>query len=178
MIYERIEKSLTQAIKLHNDGESANTSIVKVAMQNELNPETISRVVEAFNIAKTKAYVKLASDKSGDFELADKQTVIKSVFSNSDISNKTSSDVSYFDFDLFSEQTVLQKNANEVINVCSTSEIPLESKIKSAFNCIEDDYRQLSHTRDSVIEQKEKFIVDQRSLVYGSLRNVLTLKLL
>lgn len=158
MIYERIEKSLTEAIKLHNDGESANTSIVKVAMQNELNPETISRVVEAFNIAKTKAYVKLASDKSGDFELADKQTVIKSVFNNSDISNKTSSDVNYFDFDLFSEQTVLQKNANEVINVCNTSEIPLESKIKSAFNSIEDDDRQLSHTRDSVIDQKEKFI--------------------
>ena len=158
MIYERIEKSLTEAIKLHNEGESANDSIVKVARQNELNPETISRVVEAFNIAKTKAYVKLASDKSGDFELADKQNVIKSVFNDSSISNKISHQVDFSGFDGFSESTTLDKNANEIINVCNTSEIPLESKVKTAFNSIEEDNRKLSHMRDSVIEQKEKFI--------------------
>ena len=158
MIYERIEKSLTEAIKLHNEGESANDSIVKVARQNELNPETISRVVEAFNIAKTKAYVKLASDKSGDFELADKQNVIRSVFNESSISNKISHNVGFSDFDGFSESNTFDKNANEIINVCNTSEIPLESKIKKAFNVIEEDNRKLSHMRDSVIEQKEKFI--------------------
>lgn len=158
MIYERIEKSLTEAIKLHNDGEPANDSIVKVARQNELNPETISRVVEAFNIAKTKAYVKLASDKSGDFELADKQNVIKSVFNDSSISNKISHQVDFSGFDGFSESTTLDKNANEIIDVCNTSEISLESKVKTAFNSIEEDNRKLSHMRDSVIEQKEKFI--------------------
>jgi len=158
MIYERIEKSLTEAIKLHNEGESANDSIVKVARQNELNPETISRVVEAFNIAKTKAYVKLASDKSGDFELADKQNVIKSVFNDSSISNKISHQLDFSGFDGFSESTTLDKNANEIIDVCNTSEISLESKVKTTFNSIEGDNRKLSHMRDSVIEQKEKFI--------------------
>jgi hypothetical protein len=158
MIYERIEKSLTDAIKLHNEGESANQSIVKVARQNELNPETISRVVEAFNIAKTKAYVKLASDKSGDFELADKQTVIKSVFNNSNGSEKVSNQENFSEFDGFSEYTEFDKNANEVISVCNTSEVSLDSKVKAAFNSIEDDNRKLAHIRDSVIEQKEKFI--------------------
>lgn len=158
MIYERIEKSLTEAIKLHNEGESANDSIVKVARQNELNPETISRVVEAFNIAKTKAYVKLAADKSGDFELANKQDVIKSVFNDSSVSNKISHHIEFSDFSGFSESTTLDKSANEIINVCNTSEIPLESKVKTTFNSIEEDNRKLSHMRDSVIEQKEKFI--------------------
>jgi hypothetical protein len=77
MIYERIEKSLNQAIKLHNSGMGANDSIIKIAKENELNPETICRVVEAFNIAKTKAYVKVAEDKAGDFDVADKKKLLK-----------------------------------------------------------------------------------------------------
>ena len=80
MIYKRIETALKDAIAFHNEGLSANDALAKSASQHELNPETICRVVESFNIAKTRAYVKTASVKDGDFDLATKADVIKMVF--------------------------------------------------------------------------------------------------
>ena len=80
MIYKRIETALRDAIAFHNEGLSANEALAKSASQHELNPETICRVVESFNIAKTRAYVKTASVKDADFDLANKTDVVKMVF--------------------------------------------------------------------------------------------------
>lgn len=154
MIYEKIEKALNSAIALHNEGMSANDSIVKVARDRELNPETISRVVEAFNIAKTKAYVKLASDKAADFDLATKKDVIKAVFSDEPESKVASYHSG--DSDDFSLK-VLNHSIEEKFVARSISERPIEYRIKEAFQAIESQDRDLSLKRESVIEARENF---------------------
>jgi len=154
MIYERIENALNSAIKLHNSGLSANESIVKVAQEQELNQETISRVVEAFNIAKTKAYVKLASDKTADFDIADKKEIIKQSFAPTTKQDKTASFQSFDDdFNAVFTGNVVEDN----YSVSSTSERPLASRIKEAYHAIGEQDRELSEARDSVVEAKENF---------------------
>lgn len=153
MIYERIEKSLNQAIKLHNSGLSANESVIKVAREHELNPETISRVVEAFNIAKTKAYVKVAQDKAADFDIADKKEVIKSVFADEPVS-KTASEQTGASFLKIASTS---DEPEEEFVVSRTSEVPLEARIKMAYQAIEEQNRELTEKRQSVVECKEDF---------------------
>jgi len=91
-VHEKIESALMDAIKYHNDGLGATDSIVKSASAHELNPETICRVVEAFNIAKTKAHIKKAEQKDSDFDTADKQEAINKVFS---INKKAAETIEY-----------------------------------------------------------------------------------
>lgn len=166
MIYERIERSLNKAIKLHNEGATANDSIIKVAQENELNPETISRVVEAFNIAKTKAYVKVAQDKSSDFDIANKKEVIKAVFDTS--TQKKSSEMLKFANESGCEYgctcgeegySVKKKDRQdrEETVITQTSEVPLEAKIKKAFQAMEEQNRELEEQREEIVEIKEAF---------------------
>ena len=155
MVYERIEKALNQAIKLHNGGLSANDSITKVAREEELNPETISRVVEAFNIAKTKAYVKVASDKAADFDIADKKVVIKAAFAQEpkQATEKTASFHSDDDFSAVFTGGVVEED----YKVSRSSERSTESRVKEAFHAIDEQNRELSVKREEVIEAKENF---------------------
>lgn len=155
MVYERIEKSLNRAIRLHNSGLSANESVVKAARESELNPETISRVVEAFNIAKTKAYVKLAQDKTADFDIADKKEVIKAVFAGEPTSKTASEEIPALS-DVFGLEIAATEPREEFV-ACRTSEIPLESKIKMAFQAIEEQNRELSEKRHEIVAAKEDF---------------------
>lgn len=159
MIYERIEKALNQAIKLHNSGVSANDSIVKVAQEHELNPETICRVVEAFNIAKTKAYVKVASDKAADFDIADKKEIIKRAFSKKTASRKKEAalDEVFGESDNFRYEEFDGNYIEEPIKVASTSEPSLDDRIKKAFQAIEEQNRELEEKRESIVEVKEAF---------------------
>lgn len=166
MIYERIEKSLNQAIKLHNSGMGANDSIIKIAKENELNPETICRVVEAFNIAKTKAYVKVAEDKAGDFDVADKKEVIKRVFENSLVEPKTASVVD----DLFGERDNFKYEEfdgnyiEETIKVSSTSEVSLDDRIKKAYQAIEEQEREIEERKEEIVSVKEAFYTSLKKL--------------
>lgn len=166
MIYERIEKSLNQAIKLHNSGVGANDSIIKVAKDNELNPETICRVVEAFNIAKTKAYVKVAEDKAGDFDVADKKEVIKRVFEDSSAKPKTASVVD----DLFGERDNFKYEEfdgnyiEETIKVSSTSEVSLDDRIKKAYQAIEEQNREIEERKEEIVSVKEAFYTSLKQL--------------
>lgn len=166
MIYERIEKSLNQAIKLHNSGIGANDSIIKVARDNELNPETICRVVEAFNIAKTKAYVKVAEDKAGDFDVADKKEVIKRVFEDSLAKPKTASVVD----DLFGERDNFKYEEfdgnyiEETIKVSSTSEVSLDDRIKKAYQAIEEQNREIEERKEEIVSVKEAFYTSLKQL--------------
>lgn len=166
MIYERIEKSLNQAIKLHNSGMGANDSIIKVAKDNELNPETICRVVEAFNIAKTKAYVKVAEDKAGDFDVADKKEVIKRVFEDSSAEPKTASLVD----DLFGERDNFKYEEfdgnyiEETIKVSSTSEVSLDDRIKKAYQAIEEQNREIEERKQEIVSVKEAFYISLKQL--------------
>jgi len=158
MIYERIEKALNSAIKLHNSGTNANDSIIKVAREHELNPETINRVIEAFNTAKTKAYVKVAKDKSADFDIADKKTVINSVFNEAQIpANSVVSEMKEDLNDFLATEEVSKTASEEECNIASTSSIPLESRIKTAFFAINEQNRELSEKRDYLIDSREAF---------------------
>jgi hypothetical protein len=158
MIYERIEKALNSAIKLHNSGTNANDSIIKVAREHELNPETISRVIEAFNTAKTKAYVKIAQDKSADFDIANKKTVINSVFNETQIApNSVVSEMREDLNDFLATEEVSKTASEEDFNIASTSYIPLESRIKTAFFAINEQNRDLSEKRDLIIDSRESF---------------------
>jgi hypothetical protein len=158
MIYERIEKALNSAIKLHNSGTNANDSIIKVAREHELNPETINRVIEAFNTAKTKAYVKVAKDKSADFDIADKKTVINSVFNEAQIpANSVVSEMKEDLNDFLATEEVSKTASEEEFNIASTSSIPLESRIKTAFFAINEQNRELSEKRDYLIDSREAF---------------------
>lgn len=166
MIYERIEKSLNQAIKLHNSGMGANDSIIKVARENELNPETICRVVEAFNIAKTKAYVKVAEDKAGDFDTADKKEIIKQVFDEVPKQTKTASAVE----DLFGEKDEFKYEEfdgnyiEETIKVSSTSEVSLDDRIKKAYQAIEEQNREIEERKEEIVFVKEAFYTALKQL--------------
>jgi hypothetical protein len=166
MIYERIEKSLNQAIKLHNSGMGANDSIIKVARDNELNPETICRVVEAFNIAKTKAYVKVAEDKAADFDTADKKEVIKRVFENSSNKSKTASEVD----DIFGENNNFKYEEfdgnyiEETIKVSSTSEVSLDDRIKKAYQAVEEQNREIEERKQEIVSVKEAFYTALKQL--------------
>ena len=158
MIYERIEKALNSAIKLHNSGTNANDSIIKVAREHELNPETINRVIEAFNTAKTKAYVKVAKDKSADFDIADKKTVINSVFNEAQIpANSVVSEMKEDLNDFLATEEVSKTASEEEFDIASTSSIPLESRIKTAFFAINEQNRDLSEKRDLIIDSREAF---------------------
>lgn len=166
MIYERIEKSLNQAIKLHNSGMGANDSIIKVARENELNPETICRVVEAFNIAKTKAYVKVAEDKAGDFDTADKKEIIKQVFDEAPKQTKTASAVE----DLFGKKDEFKYEEfdgnyiEETIKVSSTSEVSLDDRIKKAYQAIEEQNREIEERKEEIVLVKEAFYTALKQL--------------
>jgi len=165
MIYERIEKALNSAIKLHNSGVSANESIVKVARENELNPETISRVIEAFNTAKTKAYVKVAKDKAADFDVADKKTVIASVFSDqhqvkhSSVVAEMVDDIE--DFSVTEDGN--EKTAEEYFAPVVTSKLPLDARIKMAFLAIKE--------QDRLLQEQKELLIDSRESFYKGIKN-------
>lgn len=157
MIYSRIERALNDAIKLHNTGLSANESLIKAASNHELNPETICRVTEAFNIAKTRAYVKLASDPAGVFDTGNKAAVIKGVFGN-DIP-KTAEAAPQAEH-VFREGVTLefkiktseQKTARE-----STSEMSMEDRVKRAYHAIEEQKRAVSQKRAELVDCRHAF---------------------
>lgn len=159
MIYDRIEKALTSAIKLHNSGTNANESIVKVAREYELNPETINRVIEAFNTAKTKAYVKVAQDRSADFDIADKREVLKSVFSDNTNAEKEASIDEDFSSVVVEDLLNIDKNRKTASedDAVTFSSVPLETRIKFAFQAIEEQNRQISEDRDIILSAREKF---------------------
>jgi len=154
-IHERIEKVLNASIALHNEGTPASEAVAKVASDNDLNPETISRVVEAFNIAKTKAYVKIAKDKTADFDIANKKDVLLKVFGGEDTGvKKEASFVSTGGFSL----TFEKKAEEEDISVSRTSEIPLETYIKNAYQVLEDQKVDLEAKRLWLERQKIDFV--------------------
>jgi len=76
----KITMALKEAAAYHRSGDDPNESIVKAAHSNQLNPDMVHRVVEAFNIAKTNTTLKKASDKTASFPLAEIEKVMEGVF--------------------------------------------------------------------------------------------------
>lgn len=63
-----------------NQGSSPTEALVKVANDVELNPEMVRRVSEMLNVSLTRNFLKSASDKTSTFPLADAESAIKQVF--------------------------------------------------------------------------------------------------
>ena len=61
-------------------GMAPTKSLIKVANENDLNPEMTKRVAEMLNISLTKSFMKSASDKTATFPLADCKEAIDEIF--------------------------------------------------------------------------------------------------
>jgi hypothetical protein len=69
----RIMKALERAVKMANTGTHPNEAIAKVASEERFTQPIVQRMVEAFNISKTLAFMKVASGakRAESFPLAD-----------------------------------------------------------------------------------------------------------
>lgn len=78
----RVIGAVERAIELTNQGQSPNDAIAKVAAEQQLGPELIGRMAEAFNKSKSVAYLKQASaaDRPKAFELADTATIVARIY--------------------------------------------------------------------------------------------------
>ena len=156
MIYKRIETALKDAIAFHNEGLSANDALIKSASKHELNPETICRVVESFNIAKTRAYVKTASVKDADFDLATKADVIKAVFGD-DMPKTAGSPVKKdhpieYNFEI-------KKTASDLLSMKDEPrEVDTNTKIVMAKQAQEVSDLDLTTARGDIVFVKESFL--------------------
>ena len=74
----RIVDAIERAVKLANEGASPDDALFKVAQGEQLPPEMIRRVVEAFNTSKTLAHLKHASedDKAASFDIASAENIL------------------------------------------------------------------------------------------------------
>jgi len=157
MIYKRIETALKDAIAFHNEGLSANEALAKSASSHELNPETICRVVESFNIAKTRAYIKTASKKDADFDTGDKAAVIKLVF-NEDMPKTAGSPIKKDH--PFKNNFEIKKTASDFILAPKEQfkDVDINSNIVRAKQAQEGAEMDFSVARGDIIFARESFI--------------------
>jgi hypothetical protein len=82
LLENRVIGAVERAIELTNQGQSPNDAIAKVAAEQQLGPELIGRMAEAFNKSKSVAYLKQASadDRPKAFELADTATIVARIY--------------------------------------------------------------------------------------------------
>lgn len=74
---QRIVSALEVAVKTANDGATPDEAIVKAASDAQFGPETVKRMVEAFNVSKTLGHLKKASaDRSATFPIANIENII------------------------------------------------------------------------------------------------------
>jgi len=78
----RIVDAIERAVKLANEGASPDEALLKVAQDEQLPPEMIKRVVEAFNTSKTLAHLKHASesDRAASFDIASAENIMAKLY--------------------------------------------------------------------------------------------------
>jgi hypothetical protein len=79
----RVIKAIEDAIVLTKEGSSPNEAIEKIATQNQLGPEMIRRVAEAYNKSKSVHWMSKAAspdDRAKSFPLADPSAIIHSIY--------------------------------------------------------------------------------------------------
>jgi len=103
MFKDRLMKALDQAISHYNEGSDENQSVIKAASDNGFNPDQTQRLVESFNTAKTIVFYKNAEDRSADFETADPDMVIATMFGNAREEKKQAAD-NYVDYSYYEDR--------------------------------------------------------------------------
>lgn len=76
----KIANALSRAVSLHLEGSGPDDSVKTAVLEGGLNPNMADRVVEGFNIALTRAFLKTAQDKTDSFPTASKEAVRKLAF--------------------------------------------------------------------------------------------------
>lgn len=92
-VERKIEGALKEAAQLHRDGTKATEAVVKAARSHNLNPDMTSRVVEAFNIAKTNSTIPRLKDKTASFDQAILEDVLGQVFKTPSRNKRASAEV-------------------------------------------------------------------------------------
>jgi len=111
------------------DGVSMNSSILKIAEDNDLLPTQIQRVCEVANHNTYAMLFKTAQDKTFTFEVADPNKIVSVLDSPSREKVAT---------DYFSAPTKVAIDVNKIFGILGTSNIPeVEEKIKVANQVIE-----------------------------------------
>ena len=77
---DRLMDTLHGAVKHFNETGDPNQAVVKAARDADFNPEQTTRLVEAFNTARTLFHYKSASDRTSSFALADAGAVLTDLF--------------------------------------------------------------------------------------------------
>lgn len=125
---QKIGIALRRSVEAHAGGEPADIAIAKVASSMELNPEMACRVVEGFNAAKTRAFVKSAEDKTASFPLADKKEVLRLAFTPGEMDKvaqvEEDPDEGEFFFRERFSQTVVEKVASAPASPYGTGRHP------------------------------------------------------
>lgn len=81
-----IKHALDSTIELINKGEKPTIALEKVARELDLNPNYIQRTGEALNVALHLDHFKKASDRAGDFDVADIPSATKNIFGEKEVS--------------------------------------------------------------------------------------------
>jgi hypothetical protein len=82
MFKDKLISALRTAVEHYNETQDANTSVAKSAEHHDFNPEQTRRLVETFNSARVIYHYKTAGDRTTAVDLAEKDAVLQSVFSD------------------------------------------------------------------------------------------------
>lgn len=85
----KIKEAFGKSAQYHREGLDPNDAIVKAANLEQLNPEMVKRVIEMFNISKTNETLKVASDKTSSFPIAQPDIILDRVFRQGPLCDKT-----------------------------------------------------------------------------------------
>lgn len=79
---KRVVVAIERAVKLANEGSSPDEALLKVAQEEQLKPEMVKRIVEAFNTSKTLAHLKHASEdtRADSFDIASAETILGKLY--------------------------------------------------------------------------------------------------
>lgn len=132
MIKEKLKKALGCAVKLYNDGASANVAIAKTAEDCDFNQDQTDRLCELFNTAAALNQEKSASDPTGACELADKTEVAKMLVSGGDMSKKASVDIEGIKYAAFYASNPVRSNATMDAMLCGVNALVKAAASKNA----------------------------------------------
>lgn len=96
---DRLMDTLHGAVKHFNETGDPNQAVVKAARDADFNPEQTTRLVEAFNTARTLFHYKSASDRTSSFALADAGAVLTDLFERQEPAAKAAEFRGYAEYD-------------------------------------------------------------------------------
>lgn len=149
-------------------GTPLNEGIIKVASDNQFNPEQIKRLVEASNQIAYLHKMAETTDRTFEFEVANYDDIIGSFLTTDGISKQASSnDKSPLDIVMAAREAVLEKRASESVNeLFSDAEKlqMLESQFYSGRSRLEDMHIESHNIAEALVKQANMLKQDPEAL--------------